>query len=145
MEEYGETIKITPSKEKPDISLLKKYDNEDNHGFIKNFLDAIGFKSRSNERTRPNRSKSSKDYSDKSADDSIKQAEENTVNLEELGIPLDENAKKIYEYMEIGRQYSVDSLVELGIDTNKVVSSLTILEISRLVNNLPGGFYEKIK
>ena len=47
--------------------------------------------------------------------------------------------------MEIGKPYSIDNLVELGIDINKVVSSLTILEISGLVSSLPGGFYEKIK
>ena len=145
LEEYGETIKITPSKEKPDISLLKRYNNDENHGFIKNFLDAIGFKSRDNKKTRRNKNESSKDGNDKSKDDSAKQTEDNAVNLEELGIPFDENAKKIYEYMEIGKPYSIDNLVELGIDINKVVSSLTILEISSLVSSLPGGFFEKIK
>ena len=139
---FGDKINITKSKDKPDLSLLKKYDEDDKNGFIKNFLDAIGFKSKTSKKSFKKVSSDGETKKNEEQQDSIK---ENSVNLEELGLDLDENANKIFEYMELGKRYSVDDFVELNIRTSDVSSSLTILEISHLVKGHPGGFYERLK
>ena len=73
------------------------------------------------------------------------QKNEKPFDFDSVGFPLDDDAKNMFESMEIGKHYSVDSLAELGYDTSKVVSSLTIFEIAGAISKLPGGFYKRLK
>ena len=144
LDEYGDKINITQSKEKPDLSLLKKYDDGENKGFIKNFLEAIGFKNKNSQKS------SKKSKIEKSSDDKEKSTnniatEKTIVNLEDLGLTLDENAKKLYASMELGEKYSMDDFTDLGIETKEVSTNLTLLEMIKLVEKQPGGFYVRIK
>lgn len=136
LDKYSDKINITKSKEKPDLSLLKKYDEKDENGFIKNFLDAIGFKSNSNKKYSRKNNKIAKES---------KTNQEITVNLEEIGLEFDDSCKNILKSMELGKRYSMDFFTELGIKASEVNSSLTILEMYKLVVSYPGGFYEKTK
>ena len=145
LEDYSDKIKITPSKEKPDISLLKKYDDEDKNGFIKNFLEAIGFKSKGGKNTKQNTNKKETKFVDSQNDEKNETEEDNSVNLESIGLTLNEVAQKIYENMEFGKRYSIDSFVYLGIATNDVMSNITLLEMDEKIRRLPGNFFERIK
>ena len=140
---FGDKINISSSKQKPDISILKKYDDND-YGFVKNFLDSIGYKSRA-ERKQSSKNKTKKVINEGNSESNDSQKNENPFDFDSVGFPLDDDAKNMFESMEIGKHYSVDSLAELGYDTSKVVSSLTIFEIAGVISKLPGGFYKRLK
>ena len=141
---YGDKINISLSKQKPDISFLKKYDDDD-YGFIKNFLESIGYKSKSERKQ--NLKKKAKKTTDEENKENNKdfQNQEKEFNFDEVGFALDDDSKNLFESMEIGKHYSVDILAELGMDTSKIISSLTIFEIAGAVVKLPGGFYKRLK
>ncbi len=141
---YGDKINISLSKQKPDISFLKKYD-ENEHGFIKNFLESIGYKLKAERKQYSNKKTKKTVDNENEENNAASQIKEKAFNFDEAGFALDDDAKKLFESMEIGKNYSVDSLTELGMDTSKIVSSLTIFEIAGAVVKLPGGFYKRIK
>ncbi len=146
LEDYSDKIKITPSKEKPDLSLLKKYDEEEKHGFIKNFLDAIGFKPKTGKKaSKQNKNKTMPDPHENETTAKNSSNDETAVMLEKLGVTLSEEAKRILDSMEIGKKHHTDSFVDLGIDIKNVSTNLLILEMYSIVKALPGGFYERLK
>ena len=127
---YSDKIQITPSKEKPDLKLLDEF-NEDSSP-IRSFLQTIGF----------NRRGKKKKNTDKENNEVAQEiSNQNGIDIDTLGV--DENAKKIYKFMEKNKKYNVDSFDELGLKTNVIVSSFTMLEIFGAVKSLPGGFFEK--
>ncbi|MBQ4511243.1 MAG: DNA-processing protein DprA [Clostridia bacterium] len=144
LEEYSDKIKITPSKEKPDLSLLKKYDEEEKHGFIKNFLDAIGFKPKSSKRKSNQKKIQAEPLDNENAIDSFSTAEKEAI-VNECESYLSEDNRQILNKMEIGKRYHTDTLVEMGFETQTVSTSMVLLEMSQFVQSFPGGFYERIK
>ncbi len=128
---YEDKIQITPSKEKPNMKLLNEFSDQDNNP-IRNFLETIGFKQKF--KRNKNKKVENKEVKQEISSDG--------VDLDTLG--ADENAKKIYSYMERNKKYNADSFDELGLNTSTIISSFTMLEIFGVIKSLPGGFFEKI-
>lgn len=126
---YRDKIQITPSKEKPNLKLLNDFDDKENNP-LKSFLEMIGFNRNAKRKTKKDDLKAQKENTEKS------------IDIDALGV--DENAKKIYNFMEKNKKYNADSFGDLGLKTNVIMSSFTILEIFGAVKSLPGGFFEKI-
>ena len=130
---YEDKIQITPSKEKPDLKLLRNFGERQENAFIRNFLEAIGFKPKNK------RNKVSKNESV----DELKQSKDAVdIDLDALG--ADEDTKNIYAFMERGKKYTADSFDELGFAINVIMASFSMLEIYGAIKRLPGGFFEKI-
>ena len=131
LDSYEDKIQISPSKEKPDIELLHDYSEKHEKDFVRRFLDTIGFKPKSRKRKVENTETIAKDEKAKV-----------DINIDSLNV--DDNTKKIYNYMVEGKKYNADSFSELGMETKVILASFTLLEIKQAIKKLPGGFYEKI-
>ncbi len=132
LDEYADKIQITPSKEKPDLVLLHSFSNHDEGGTLRNYLEAIGYKIKLKLKKTKKTGKKAETNSD---------LQDNTVNLDKLN--LDNNTKSIYDFMENDKRYNIDSFDELGLSVSVIVTSLSLLEMNKVVKSLPGGFYEK--
>ncbi len=132
LDRYSEIIKITASKEKPDLRALRTmFTKEDKHTTISQFLEMLGFKKKTKSSSiKPNNK------------ETIKQ-ENNDVKIDIDALGLDENTKKIYNYMEPGKKYNADSLEELKFETSIISSAFTMLEMYGAVRRMPGGFFVK--
>lgn len=133
LDEFADKIQITPSKEKPDLKLLHDYSEHKETDSVRSFLEAIGFKIK-NKRNRA--SKIENREVEGQQEKIIKD-----IDLDSKGV--DEDTKKIYAFMEQNKKYNADSFDELGIQTGKISSSFSMLEILGVIKKLPGGFYEK--
>lgn len=131
LDSYEDKIQISPSKEKPDIELLHDYSEKHEKDFVRRFLDTIGFKPKSRKRKVENTETIAKD-------------EKAKVDININSLNVDDNTKKIYNYMVEGKKYNADSFSELGMETKVILASFTLLEIKQAIKKLPGGFYEKI-
>ena len=56
---------------------------------------------------------------------------------------LDADTRKIYELLPDGKAFTLDSVNADGADVGAIMTALTVLEISGLVESRPGGAYLK--
>ena len=54
---------------------------------------------------------------------------------------LDETTRKVFEAMPLDRAVTVDSLPIDGADIGQIITAFTLLEVSGLIQSLPGGMY----
>ena len=127
---YADLIKITPSKEKPNISKLRNMFTEKKQSALGAFLEVVGIKRKKNYLKAKKSNEDAKDTSKQSV-----------VDIDSLG--LDDNAKRLYNYMELGRKYNADNLEMLNMETGILSSTLSMLEIYGLIEKVPGGFFIK--
>ena len=132
LDQYQDIIKISASKEKPDLKLLRNFLNEQEYGYIGNFLKAIGFTPKPKKAKLKETDVSNKPKSDQSS---------TKIDIDNLCI--NKEAKQIYKLMEYGKKYTVDSFDELSLKTSVILSSFSMLEVMGAIKKLPGGFYQK--
>lgn len=67
---------------------------------------------------------------------------ENTID-ESVLATLDVKTREIYSLIPDGKVFVPDDIASRGVDIRDVITSLTLLEISGLINSQPGGAYKK--
>ena len=80
----------------------------------------------------------------KASRDASQAAESDSAKKSRLYAMLDDNQRKVYDSMPSSDAITIDQLAGIGLSTNTILSSLTMLELFSAVESLPGGLYKKI-
>lgn len=70
-------------------------------------------------------------------------AENETYTASENIAEIDPEAAELYKLLPDGEIFTPDTIAAKGIGISKIMTALTILEISGLITSLPGGSYKK--
>ena len=62
-------------------------------------------------------------------------------NSEEVLSALDPKSRLVFEHMPIDKAVAVDALADTGLPSNDILTAFTMLELSGLIQALPGGLY----
>ena len=62
-------------------------------------------------------------------------------NSEEVLSSLDSKSRLVFEHMPIDKAVAVDALTDTGLPSNDILTAFTMLELSGLIQALPGGLY----
>lgn len=127
LDEYFEVIDLTASKSRPNYDFDSLEETK-----TTSFISSIFGKTKNKKEKKKNETKSEEKKNTKSIENKF-------VDLSSLS----ENEIKIYEFMELEKEYSFDMFDELDMDISLVSSALLCLCISGLVIELPGGRYKK--
>ncbi len=63
--------------------------------------------------------------------------------LDEVVASLDEARRKIYHMLPDGTPFTVDLLVEAGVNASEAIAAMTLFELYGLISSRPGGTYLK--